>query len=79
MPLSGPLIAAVGRARALQLALAGGDDYELCFTVPPALVAALEGLPCTAIGRLTTGRGVAVLRGDSVIEFSHSGFDHFAG
>ena len=79
LPLSEPLLAVAGRAAAEHFALTGGDDYKLCFTVPPALVAALEGLPCTAIGRLTTGRGVAVLRGDSVIEFSHSGFDHFAG
>lgn len=78
LPLSESLLAAAGRAAAEHFALTGGDDYELCFTVPPALAPALGGLPCTAIGRLTTGRGVAVLRGDSVIEFSHSGFDHFA-
>ena len=78
LPLSESLLVVAGRAAAEHFALTGGDDYELCFTVPPALAPALGGLPCTAIGRLTTGRGVAVLRGDSVIEFSHSGFDHFA-
>ncbi|MBV6424686.1 MAG: Thiamine-monophosphate kinase [Steroidobacteraceae bacterium] len=78
LPLSAPLLEVAGRAAAEHFALTGGDDYELCFTVPPARVPELEGLACTAIGRLAEGRGLAVCRGDSVIEFSHSGFDHFA-
>lgn len=79
LPLSQALLAVAERAAAEHFALTGGDDYELCFTVPAARVPALEGLPCTAIGRLVEGRGVTVCRGDSVIEFSHSGFDHFPG
>ena len=78
LPLSAPLLEVAGRAAAEHFALTGGDDYELCFTVPPARVPELEGLACTAIGRLAEGRGLAVCRADSVIEFSHSGFDHFA-
>ncbi|MGD9598149.1 MAG: thiamine-phosphate kinase [Steroidobacteraceae bacterium] len=78
LPLSPPLLAVAGRAAAEHFALTGGDDYELCFTVPDARVPDLEGLACTAIGRLTAGHGLVVCRGDSVIEFSHSGFDHFA-
>ncbi len=46
--------------------LAGGDDYELLFTVAPgrggevaALAAALD-LPLTAIGRMAAGRGLRV-------------------
>ncbi|MBV6415542.1 MAG: Thiamine-monophosphate kinase [Steroidobacteraceae bacterium] len=78
LPLSAPLIAIAGRAAAEHFALTGGDDYELCFTVPAARAAALAGLACTAIGRVTEGRDITVCRGDSVIEFSHSGFDHFA-
>jgi thiamine-monophosphate kinase len=41
----------------LQLALHGGDDYELLFTVPPGkanrLPGAFQGVPLTAIGRIT--------------------------
>ncbi len=79
LPLSEPLLAAAERPAAEHFALTGGDDYELCFSVPAALAPALAGLPCTAIGRLVEGRGVTVCRGGSVIEFSHSGFDHFGG
>ncbi|MGE0582106.1 MAG: thiamine-phosphate kinase [Steroidobacteraceae bacterium] len=78
LPLSAPLLEVAGRTAAEHFALTGGDDYELCFTVPPARVPELAGLSCTAIGCLTAGRGVTVCRGDNVIDFSHSGFDHFA-
>ena len=44
-----------GTAEAMQGALAGGDDYELCFTVPPFRIEQLEALAdlfesCTQIG-----------------------------
>ncbi len=48
-----------GHRRALELALGGGDDYELCFTVPTARrgsVSVLEeelALPLTCIGEVT--------------------------
>lgn len=35
LPLSRALLASVPREQALALALTGGDDYELCFTVAP--------------------------------------------
>lgn len=79
LPLSDALRACAGRDAAEQYALTGGDDYELCFTVPPARLGALQGWPCTAIGRLIEAPGVWLRRGDNVIEFSHSGFDHFGG
>ncbi len=78
LPLSQPLLAVAGRMAAEDFALTGGDDYELCFAVPARRAAELAGLACTTIGQLVAGRGVSVARGDSVIEFSHSGFDHFA-
>lgn len=36
LPLPTALVALPQRERAWQLAISGGDDYELCFTVPPA-------------------------------------------
>lgn len=50
-------------ARALALCLAGGDDYELCFTAGPvareqiAAIALAAGVACTRIGRVRAGRG----------------------
>ncbi len=36
LPVSEALRVAVGDERAFELALTGGEDYELCFTVPSA-------------------------------------------
>ena len=36
LPVSEELVSAVGEQRARELALTGGDDYELCFTVRPS-------------------------------------------
>lgn len=77
LPLSDALRACAGAEAAERYALTGGDDYELCFTVPPARLDALQGLPCTAIGHLVDAPGVRLRRNHNVIEFSHSGFDHF--
>jgi thiamine-monophosphate kinase len=57
-----------GRERDLALAcvLAGGDDYELCFTAPPAMrervdaLARALGLPLTRIGTVTVDPGLVI-------------------
>ena len=83
LPLSQPLIEAVGAERARALALTGGDDYELCFAVAPGnLTRLLAELPpqrwgYTRIGVLRAEAGVDVMRDGTVMEFSHSGYEHF--
>ncbi|HPF27864.1 MAG TPA: thiamine-phosphate kinase [Steroidobacteraceae bacterium] len=83
LPISAALAAAVDRDRARQLALTGGDDYELCFTVPPANFARLTQLaqrsatPLTRIGSIVERPGVTLRDGATVTQFSHRGFDHF--
>lgn len=50
----------------LELALHGGDDYELLFTVSPRrtrrLPAAFHNLPLTVIGKITGGKKVRLVR-----------------
>ena len=81
--LSEALLGAVGEDRARQLALTGGDDYELCFSVRPAHVARLlaelppERWGYTRIGALREKPGAEVLRDGVVMSLSHSGYDHF--
>lgn len=83
VPVSAALAGTVGDERARELALTGGDDYELCFSVQPARVGRLlSELPpqrwgYTRIGTLREAEGAAVLRDGSVMSFSHSGYDHF--
>ena len=63
----------------IRAALAGGDDYELCFTADPAkerelmAIAAGMNLPLTCIGEVTAGEGV---RCDGM-EPDFASFDHF--
>ena len=49
----------------LRLALHGGEDYELLFTVPKRLALHLPskagGVPITTIGEITRGRGITLL------------------
>jgi thiamine-monophosphate kinase len=64
-------------------AIAGGDDYELLFTVPSrrrgrlrGIIREARGLPITRIGELTSDRSVGLLR-DGRLEPLPSGFVHF--
>ncbi|MBV8144713.1 MAG: thiamine-phosphate kinase [Gammaproteobacteria bacterium] len=83
LPLSEPLVTLLGERRARELALSGGDDYELCFAVPPERLARLLAqLPppqwrYTRIGALRAAPGAVVVRDGTVMEFSHSGYEHF--
>ncbi len=64
--------------------LAGGDDYELLFTAPPAAETALArlgrrlGLPLTRIGRIGRGAGVRVLdEAGREVKLARTGYRHF--
>jgi thiamine-monophosphate kinase len=65
--------------------LAGGDDYELCFTAPAerrdAVTAAAQsaGVAVTRIGRITAEPGLSVIDADGQrLQFDKTGYDHFA-
>ncbi|BCK86818.1 thiamine-monophosphate kinase [Sideroxyarcus emersonii] len=65
--------------------LSGGDDYELCFTVPAAkrgeveTLAAKLSLPLARIGAIAAGQGCTVRSTDgSVMTTKEAGYDHFA-
>jgi thiamine-monophosphate kinase len=67
-----------------EVLLAGGDDYELCFTAPVRRRAQMEslrrriGVPLTRIGTMRRGRGVRLLGADGVpLRIGKRGFDHF--
>lgn len=71
--------------RVAACALAGGDDYELCFTAAmmhrPALndIGRRLGVPLTRIGRTTVGSGLRLIGGDgSELGIPAAGYDHFA-
>ncbi len=72
------------RPLALASALAGGDDYELCFTAPAAARARLAGiavelgLALTRIGAITAAPGLVVRdEHGAPLPVLPPGFDHF--
>jgi thiamine-monophosphate kinase len=83
VPVSEALVRAVGEERARELALTGGDDYELCFSVRPVHVARLlaelapERWGYARIGTLREAPGADVFRDGTVMSLSHSGYEHF--
>ncbi|ODT69762.1 MAG: thiamine-phosphate kinase [Nitrosomonadales bacterium SCN 54-20] len=69
---------------AIECLLAGGDDYELCFTVPKSertkveLLSREEGIPLTRIGSIEEGAGLVVLdSAGRTVTTRVKGYDHF--
>ncbi len=64
--------------------VAFGDDYELCFSAPPARRDAVTdaahraGTPITRIGTIQSGAGVEFHERGSPYRLVHRGHDHFA-
>jgi thiamine-monophosphate kinase len=84
LPVSSSLRSYLAQAMGTHCILAGGDDYELCFTAPAAHRSAVEtishrlNLPLTRIGAIVSGNGCTVRAADgSTINIGESGYDHF--
>ncbi len=70
--------------QAVRWALSGGEDYELCFTVPEINRGALDvalgnyGVPFTCVGQLAPqSEGLVLLQDGKPVEINLKGFDHF--
>jgi len=75
------LLDAVPQEDAWQAQLAGGDDYELLFTLPESALDKIEALPekITLIGRIEAEPGLRLRRADdSLLVLEKQGHDHFA-
>jgi len=78
-------LAIAGEPSGFDVAVTGGDDYEVLATVPEAEAAGFEaaalaaGMPVTAIGRVVTGEGAALfLDRDGLSRvFDRGSFSHF--
>lgn len=84
LPISGELAATVTPEQALRWALSGGEDYELCFTVPEinrgALEAALGRTGATAccIGQIVpASEGLSFWQNGRQAAIDWKGYDHF--
>lgn len=84
LPLSAVMKQHFEPDQALRWALSGGEDYELCFTVPEINRGALDvalghyGVPFTCIGQMAPqSDGLVLLQGGKPVESDLKGFDHF--
>ena len=84
LPCSPSLLALFDEPTARELALTGGDDYELCFSVPQARSTEVVGNMArvgggvTCIGRVVEGERVRVLDGQGrEITPTSRGWEHF--
>ncbi|MCM2680541.1 thiamine-phosphate kinase [Echinimonas agarilytica] len=73
----------LGHEQAAKLAFSGGDDYELCFTVPAHHQEAIETIstdaetPVTLIGQVTSDSGLKLRFNDVPVNWKSQGFMHF--
>ncbi len=83
LPLAGKGCDADSETLFIDAALAGGDDYELCFTLNEVYadkaMSELEavGVKAHVIGRIQSKSGVQVMRHGAVYTPKYAGFDHF--
>lgn len=84
LPLSAVMKQHFEPDQALRWALSGGEDYELCFTVPEINRGALDvalghyGVPFTCIGQMAPqSDGLVLLQSGKPVESDLKGFDHF--
>ena len=79
-----PLVKKYCKNNALDVALSGGDDYELCFSIPPKneeqflISLAKSGLTCYPIGVFEKNQGMRItnLNGEST-PMDARGYSHF--
>lgn len=78
LPLSPPLLAYTDKDTAQAWALRGGEDFELCFTLPPSQRHRLEALPVpvAVIGQISAVNGIRI---DGEPVTGEAGYDHFCG
>jgi thiamine-monophosphate kinase len=84
IPLS-PQLKKIERTCQQNLVLNGGDDYELCFTLPPKQVPALmkklvqQNLgEIRCIGKIESTLGLRITQANGLlVDFEHKGYKHF--
>jgi thiamine-monophosphate kinase len=83
LPLSAAVQALNNPTQAMEWALSGGDDYELCFTVAPekmadiAMLIAQGKLNATVIGEIVPGTKVICEYEGEPFALANTGYQHF--
>lgn len=83
IPMSQELLASVPTSTALEWALTGGDDYQLCFTATEKYAEQLQAqartraIDVTWIGTIVEGSGIRDAKTGRSYKYSQAGFSHF--
>lgn len=83
LPLSAAMLAKFDFDIAVNFALGGGDDYELCFTASRSDDAEIHArakqnhVLVTRIGDVEVGKGITCVRDGETFEYTDSGYRHF--
>ncbi|MDG2296840.1 MAG: thiamine-phosphate kinase, partial [Gammaproteobacteria bacterium] len=83
LPIDANLINELSVNRAIEYALSGGDDYELCFTIPNQLerqfcdeLSSASNLAFTCVGEITESHQV-LTKGNEIYDLPKEIFKHF--
>ena len=73
-----PLLSGLKPLEALKLALHGGEDYELLFTVRPGtrVPRQIAGVPLTLIGEMTLAKSILLERNGKLMPLKPGGWEH---
>lgn len=84
LPISSQARALVDKQQAIDFVLHGGDDYELCFTIPPAARSYIEsvnselGITCYEIGEIVATPGINLIAEEKPAQLLlPGGYQHF--
>lgn len=69
--------ARVGHPRLLEMALHGGEDYELLFTAREKMPREIGGVRITRIGEIVRGKAMRLQRGADRVRLRAHGWEHF--
>jgi thiamine-monophosphate kinase len=76
-----PAVKTAFREKVLELALSGGEDYELLFTATSEIIERVKkaaSRPVTVIGEITEGKGVSLVdKQGKPFKLEKSGWEHF--
>jgi len=84
LPLSTMLRGTLEQDKAIELALSGGDDYELLFTVSEDNKVGMEtalsnlGIETTCIGQINASNQITTVNKGKPLNLNIKGFEHFS-
>ena len=77
LPLSSEVQTYIKNTGDWQLPLIAGDDYQLCFTIPPENAKQLT-IDCQQIGVIDNHKNLRVLHQEKIITLNAQGYEHFS-